>query len=106
MVQKNHTQIQETLNMVVFGLQRIQNRRLTHADMATLIGVSKRTFSEWMRDGGTAPVAMDAILSMLSMLPNEDVLKIVENWRESRHAFLSSTNSTQVRGAANGQNNA
>jgi DNA-binding transcriptional regulator YiaG len=106
MVQKNHTQIQETLNMVVFGLQRVHNRRLTHADMATMLGVSKRTFSEWMRDGGATPVAMEAILLMLSMLPNEDVLKIVDNWRQGISARSSSNNSIQVQGEANGQNNA
>ncbi len=106
MVQKNHTKIQETLNMVVFGLQRVQNQRLTHADMATLVGVSKRTFSEWMRDGGATPVAMEAILLMLSMLPNEDVLKIVDSWRHERSTHLSSIYSTQGQGPANGQNDA
>lgn len=92
--------------MVVFSLQRIQNRRLTHSDMATMVGVSKRTFSEWMRDGGATPVAMEAILLMLSMLPNEDVLKIVDNWRQGISANLSGNNSTQVLGPENGQNNA
>ena len=103
MAQKNHSKIQETLNMVVFGLQRVKNQRLTHADMAKLAGVSKRTFSEWMRDGGAAPVAMEAMLSMLSMLPHEDVLKIVENWRQDEP---SSANSNQDRGVANEQNSA
>jgi predicted site-specific integrase-resolvase len=71
--------------------------------MAKLVGVSKRTFSEWMRDGGAAPVAMEAVLTMLSMIPSEDVLKIIENWRLNKP---SSENSNQDRGVANGQNSA
>jgi hypothetical protein len=81
MMHKNHTKIQETLNRVVFSLQRVQNRRLTYADMAAMVGVSKRTFAEWMREGGTTPDAMEVIMLMLAMLPNEDVLNIVEKWR-------------------------
>lgn len=72
--------LQRTLNTILFSLQRAQNRRVTYADLAAQIGVSHRTFAEWMR-GACEPAAMEAILAMLSMLPNEDVVRAIDAWR-------------------------
>lgn len=69
--------------------------------MAQLIGVSKRAFAEWMREGGSTPTAIEATLLMLSMLPNEDVLKIIEKWRQSKNEDLS-----QAKTVTNDRNNA
>lgn len=72
--------ISSTLGAIMFGLQRAQNRRISYAEMAEEIGVSQRAFAEWMR-GARAPAAMEALLRMLSMLPEDDVLRVLESWR-------------------------
>lgn len=48
--------------------------------MAEALGVSQRAFSEWMR-GAREPAAMEALLRMLAMLPNEDVMHVLNVWR-------------------------
>ncbi|WP_432381573.1 hypothetical protein [Duganella sp. P38] len=64
----------------MFGLQRAANKRITYASMATTLGVSQRAFSEWMR-GAREPAAMEAVLRMLSMLPDEEVSRVLKIWR-------------------------
>lgn len=72
--------VSETLHAILFGLQRAQNRRITYVAMADALGVSQRAFSEWMR-GAREPAAMEALLRMLAMLPNEDVTHVLDVWR-------------------------
>lgn len=76
------TQLQKTLNSILFSLQRAQNRRVTYAYLAEQIGVSHRTLAEWMR-GACEPAAMEAILALLSMLPNEDIVRVIDVWRKA-----------------------
>ena len=65
----------------MFSLQNAQNRRITYDDMATSLDVSSRAFSEWMR-GAREPAAMEALLTMLSMLPKDELLRIVDMWKQ------------------------
>jgi transcriptional regulator with XRE-family HTH domain len=83
--------VHDTLSAIMFGLQRAQNRRITYADMASTLGVSHRAFSEWMR-GAREPAAMEALLKMLSMLPSDEVLRVLDVWRDgdaSKHSAIS-----------------
>jgi predicted XRE-type DNA-binding protein len=72
--------VSETLAAIMFGLQRAANKRISYASMASELGVSQRAFSEWMR-GAREPAAMDALLRMLSMLPDEEVSRVLAVWR-------------------------
>jgi predicted XRE-type DNA-binding protein len=72
--------VSETLNAILFGLQRAQNRRITYVAMSEALGISQRAFSEWMR-GAREPAAMEALLRMLAMLPKEDVMHVLDVWR-------------------------
>lgn len=76
----NRSGVSETLAAIMFGLQRAANKRITYASMATTLGVSQRAFSEWMR-GAREPAAMEAVLRMLSMLPDEEVSRVLKIWR-------------------------
>jgi len=81
----NVTPIQETLTEVQLRLQVFQRRRLTHKELAKLAHTSQRSIAEWMR-GATAPMAMSALLNLLSQLPPEDVAKVLEFWRSRASA--------------------
>ena len=74
------SEIQETLTLVQLQLQVSQRRRLTHKELAKLAHTSHRSIAEWMR-GATAPMAMRALLNLLSQLPPEDVAKVLDFWR-------------------------
>jgi hypothetical protein len=73
--------VSETLAAIMFGLQRAANRRISYASMASSLGVSQRAFAEWMR-GAREPAAMEALLRMLSMLPDDEVSRVLNIWRE------------------------
>lgn len=74
------TNLQKTLNHILFNVQLMQNRRVSYEEMAAMAGVSHRTFAEWMR-GACSPAAVEAVLRMLSMLPSEEIEKAVDIWR-------------------------
>jgi hypothetical protein len=77
--------VSATLAAIMFGLQRAANQRISYAAMATSLGVSQRAFAEWMR-GAREPAAMEALLRMLSMLPDEEVARVLNVWRAKSQA--------------------
>lgn len=74
------TKLQDTLTHIHLYVQLTQKKRLSYAEMASLAGVSQRTFAEWMR-GACSPSAVEAVLKMLALLPNEEIAKAIEVWR-------------------------
>jgi predicted XRE-type DNA-binding protein len=77
---KNRSGVSEALAAIMFSLQRAANQRISYAAMASTLGVSQRAFAEWMR-GAREPAAMEALLQMLSMLPDEEVSRVLGVWR-------------------------
>ncbi|RVY32996.1 helix-turn-helix domain-containing protein [Helicobacter pylori] len=61
--------------------KEIQN--ISQQEMANRLGVSLRTYTEWLRDVNQ-PLAMRAILDMFSQLNDDDIVKIVRAWQTSR----------------------
>ncbi|WP_181228715.1 helix-turn-helix domain-containing protein [Helicobacter pylori] len=61
--------------------KEIQN--ISQQEMANRLGVSLRTYTEWLRDVNQ-PLAMRAILGMFSQLNDDDIVKIVRAWQTSR----------------------
>lgn len=82
---RNSSGVSETLAAIMFSLQRAANQRISYAAMASTLGVSQRAFAEWMR-GARKPAAMEALLQMLSMLPDEEVSRVLGVWRETSQA--------------------
>lgn len=62
-------------------LQVSQDRRLTYRDLAQIAGTSERTMAEWMR-GATSPMGMNGLLNLMSAMRTDDVMKVLEQWRE------------------------
>ena len=75
------------LNGILFQVQqRLQlacGRRFTYLELAQLAGTSERTMSEWMR-GATSPMAMTALLNLLSQLPPAHAVEVLALWHRSR----------------------
>lgn len=61
-------------------LEMHECRRISVREMASRIGVSSRTYTEYAR-GTNEPLAMKAILNLLSGLADEEIVKIVRDWR-------------------------
>ncbi|MCQ2707727.1 XRE family transcriptional regulator [Helicobacter pylori] len=61
--------------------KEIQN--ISQQEMANRLGVSLRTYTEWLRDVNQ-PLAMRAILDMFSQLNDDDIVKIIRAWQTSR----------------------
>lgn len=64
-------------------LEAREYRRITISEMAERIGVSSRAFTEYQR-GTNEPLAMKAILNLLGSLEDEELIKIVRDWRKKQ----------------------
>jgi transcriptional regulator with XRE-family HTH domain len=72
--------IAKTHNMVA---AKENKKRITQAEMAERIGVGHRTYLEYLR-GTNAPLAMKALLNLLNLLDDDDIVKVVRAWGENR----------------------
>ena len=63
-------------------LQVSEGRRMTYRDLAQMAGTSERAMAEWMR-GATSPMAMNALLNLMSALNAEDAIQVLEHWRDT-----------------------
>ena len=63
-------------------------KRITQEDMAERIGVGYRTYMEYQR-GTNAPLAMKALLNLLSLLEDQEIVRVVREWRESNSDIAS-----------------
>lgn len=58
-------------------------KRITQEDMAQRIGVGHRTYLEYQR-GTNAPLAMKALLNLLNMLDDNEIVKVVREWEQDK----------------------
>jgi len=58
-----------------------EKKRITQEDMAGRIDVGYRTYMEWQR-GTNAPLAMKALLNLLSLLNDQEIVRVVREWNE------------------------
>lgn len=59
-----------------------EKKRITQEEMARRIGVGHRTYLEYQR-GTNAPLAMKALLNLLNMLDDAEIVKVVREWRDT-----------------------
>lgn len=60
-----------------------ERRRVSRAEMASRLEISPRTYLEYLR-GTHAPLAMRAVLDMLAMLNDADLIAVVNEWKSTR----------------------
>ncbi|MHC3995429.1 helix-turn-helix domain-containing protein [Thiomicrolovo sp. ZZH C-3] len=51
-------------------------KKITQKEMASLLGVSMRTYQDW-RLGNAKPQAARAVMQMLGKLEDEDIIRVV-----------------------------
>lgn len=60
-----------------------EKKSITQLEMAERIGVGYRTYLEYQR-GTNAPLAMKALLNLLVMLDDQEVVRVVREWQQSK----------------------
>lgn len=58
-------------------------KRISHKKMAQILNVSMRTYQEW-RLGNSSPIAVNAVFKMLSLLDDEDILRIIKRYKNAQ----------------------
>ena len=63
--------------------------RISQAAMASRLGVSSRTYLEYLR-GTNSPVGMRVVFDLLCMLDDEAALQLINRWRDERQLLKQS----------------
>ncbi|WP_419715499.1 helix-turn-helix domain-containing protein [Aeromonas hydrophila] len=64
-------------------LEAHSRSRITQQDMAERLGISKRTYVEYLR-GTNKPLGMTVVLDLLCELKEEEQIRVLKAWRELR----------------------
>ncbi|GHP43634.1 helix-turn-helix transcriptional regulator [Helicobacter pylori] len=75
--------LSQVLKKIHALIESKEMQNISQQEMANRLGVSLRTYTEWLRDVNQ-PLAMRAILDMFSQLNDDDIVKIVRAWQTSR----------------------
>ena len=74
------------LAQIIYKIHKLIEARelknITKIEMANRLNISGRTYIEWLRETNE-PIAMKAVLNMLSQLKDDDILQIVREWENS-----------------------
>ncbi|TAL90076.1 MAG: XRE family transcriptional regulator [Candidimonas sp.] len=87
-------ELKELLSTAHHLIEAKEKKRITLAQMAQRIGVGHRTYIEYQR-GTNAPLAMKALLNLLNMLDDQEIVKVVHEWRNAAGETKSVTEQQQ-----------
>lgn len=75
------------LSQIIYKIHKqIESKELQsipQKEMAKRLGISLSTYTEWLRDANQ-PIAMRAILDMLTMLNDEDIIHTIRTWEHNK----------------------
>lgn len=75
------------LSQIIYKIHKqIESKELQsipQKEMAERLGISLSTYTEWLRDANQ-PIAMRAILDMLTMLNDEDIVHTIRTWEYNK----------------------
>jgi len=74
-------ELKEILNKIHRTLEAKENRTIKRPDMAKRVGVSERTYVDYLR-GKINPLAMKALLNLLNELDDDEIIKIIRMWEK------------------------
>ena len=77
-------ELKEFIRGVHHMIEAKEKNRITQEDMGGRIGVGHRTYMEYQR-GTNTPLAMKAVLNLLGLLEDQEIVKVVREWNESAH---------------------
>lgn len=72
-------ELKELIRGAHFLVEAREKRRITQEEMAGRIGVGYRTYMEYQR-GTNAPLAMKALLNLLAILDDQEIVRVVREW--------------------------
>lgn len=76
------------LSQIIYKIHKqIESKELQsipQKEMAERLGISLSTYTEWLRDANQ-PIAMRAILDMLTMLNDEDIVHTIRTWEFNKN---------------------
>lgn len=87
--------VYEILRSLHCRIEVRERARITQAAMAKRLGISPRTYLEYLR-GTNAPIGMMVILDLLGMLTNEEILKVIGEWKAVQLPLNKSKKGTQA----------
>lgn len=73
-------ELKEILNKIHRTIEAKENKTIKRPDMAKRIGVSERTYVDYLR-GKIDPLAMKALLNLFNELDDDEMLKIIKMWK-------------------------
>ena len=72
----------ELLREVHHSIEARERAAISQAAMAQRIGISLRTYVEYLR-GTNSPLAMKALLKLLTQLGDEEIVKVLRGWENA-----------------------
>lgn len=60
-----------------------EKKRITQEEMAGRVGVGYRTYMEYQR-GTNTPLGMKAILNLLTLLEDQEIVRVVREWKADK----------------------
>ncbi len=82
--------VSELLRELHHRIEAKERSRISQAAMANRLGISARTYLEYLR-GTNSPVGMRVVLDLLSMLDDQSVVQLVQNWRAAQQSTEQTT---------------
>lgn len=84
--EKNSTPpISTLLRELHHRIEAKERSRISQANMADRLGVSTRTYLEYLR-GASSPTGMRVLISMLAMVDDTEILRLIQQWRDAKPA--------------------
>ena len=79
-----HMKTSDIFNLLHTSIEAQQlGKRISHKEMAQVLGVSMRTYQEW-RLGNNAPKAVGVVFKMLGLLEEEDVVRLIKRVKNAQ----------------------
>lgn len=79
---RNVLAVNEILRELHHRIEAKERARISQAVMAERLGVSARTYLEYLR-GTNSPIGMRVVLDLLCMLDDQSIVQIIQHWRDA-----------------------
>ena len=80
---RNNPPVSDLLHELHHLIEAKDRTRISQAVMAERLGISARTYSEYLR-GTNSPVGMRVILDLLCMLDDQALTQVIQHWRSTQ----------------------
>jgi DNA-binding XRE family transcriptional regulator len=90
---KNKSPVCDLLRELHHRVEAKERSRISQAVMAERLGVSSRTYLEYLR-GTSTPVGMRVVLDLLAMLEDGEALQLIQHWRTAQQHYATTSDTT------------